>query len=145
MVYLYFTRGLIIVNMYIAVIFENYCQAMDDILEGITDEDYEIFYEIWAEFDPEVSGYIHYGSLSELVDLLDPPLQVAKPNKFSLVGMDIPLGTYTHPTTGVVTQDMVHHQDVIQACTEQFFLRCDYDHSEDSKVLTRCTLCPSLA
>lgn len=38
---------LIIVNMYIAVILENYSQATEDVQEGITDEDYDLFYEIW--------------------------------------------------------------------------------------------------
>ena len=40
-------RFLIIVNMYIAVILENYCQAKDDVASGITDEDYDLFYEVW--------------------------------------------------------------------------------------------------
>ena len=44
---------LIIVNMYIAVILENYSQATEDVQEGITDEDYDLFYEIWQEFDPD--------------------------------------------------------------------------------------------
>ena len=38
---------LVIVNMYIAVILENYSQASEDVSEGITDEDYDLFYEIW--------------------------------------------------------------------------------------------------
>ena len=33
---------LIIVNMYIAVILENYSQATEDVQEGITDEDYDL-------------------------------------------------------------------------------------------------------
>ena len=39
--------------MYIAVILENYSQATEDVQEGITDEDYDLFYEIWQEFDPD--------------------------------------------------------------------------------------------
>ena len=38
---------LVIVNMYIAVILENYNQASEDMVDGITDEDYDLFYEIW--------------------------------------------------------------------------------------------------
>ena len=38
---------LVIVNMYIAVILENYSQASEDVSDGITDEDYDLFYEIW--------------------------------------------------------------------------------------------------
>jgi hypothetical protein len=51
-VFIYFSF-LIIVNMYIAVILENYSQATEDVQEGITDEDYDLFYEIWQEFDPD--------------------------------------------------------------------------------------------
>ena len=43
---------LIIVNMYIAVILENYSQATEDVQEGIVDEDYDLFYEIWQVGPP---------------------------------------------------------------------------------------------
>ena len=39
--------------MYIAVILENYSQAKEDVQEGLTDEDYDMFYEIWQKFDPK--------------------------------------------------------------------------------------------
>ena len=42
---------LVIVNMYIAVILENYNQASEDMVDGITDEDYDLFYEIWQVAD----------------------------------------------------------------------------------------------
>ena len=45
-IYLVFSF-LVIVNMYIAVILENYSQASEDVSDGITDEDYDLFYEIW--------------------------------------------------------------------------------------------------
>ena len=44
---------LVIINMYIAVILENYSQAKEDVQEGLTDEDYDMFYEIWQKFDPK--------------------------------------------------------------------------------------------
>ena len=71
-------RSLIIVNMYIAVILENYTQAKDDVNEGITDEDYDMFYEVWVEFDPESTMYIPYESIGELLDCLEPPLQIPR-------------------------------------------------------------------
>ena len=49
---------LVIINMYIAVILENYSQAKEDVQEGLTDEDYDMFYEIWQKFDPK--GRAHY-------------------------------------------------------------------------------------
>ena len=78
--------------MYIAVILENYSQATEDVQEGknqykwlilfillcsgITDEDYDLFYEIWQEFDPDGTQYIDYKALSEYLDVLEAPLQV---------------------------------------------------------------------
>ena len=69
---------LIIVNMYIAVILENYNQASEDMVDGITDEDYDLFYEVWQEFDPHGTQYMDYQNLSEFLDILDPPLQVKR-------------------------------------------------------------------
>ena len=76
---------LIIVNMYIAVILESYSQATEDVEEGITDEDYDLFYEIWQEFDAEGTMYMSYENLSEFLDLIEPPLQIEKPNKFKII------------------------------------------------------------
>lgn len=44
---------LVIINMYIAVILENYSQAKEDVQEGLTDEDYDMYYEIWQKYDPK--------------------------------------------------------------------------------------------
>ena len=49
--------------------------------EGIIEEDYALFYEIWQEFDPEATMYISYDHVPELLDVLEPPLQVK--NSFS--------------------------------------------------------------
>ena len=43
---------------------------------GITDEDYDLFYEIWQEFDPDGTQYIDYKAFSEYLDVLEAPLQV---------------------------------------------------------------------
>jgi hypothetical protein len=34
--------------MYIAVILENYSQATEEVQEGLTDDDYDMYYEIWV-------------------------------------------------------------------------------------------------
>ena len=88
--------------MYIAVILENYTQARDDVSNGITDEDYDMFYEVWAEFDPDSTMYMPYASVGELIDCLEPPLQIAKPNKFKVVHMDIPIVRFSNPKTGEI-------------------------------------------
>ena len=60
-------------------------------LEGITDEDYDLFYEVWREFDPEGSQYMPFANLSEFLDVLEPPLQIPAPNKFKIIQLDIPI------------------------------------------------------
>ena len=39
--------------------------------EGLTDDDYDMFYEIWQQFDPNGTQYIKYGQLSDFLDVLD--------------------------------------------------------------------------
>ena len=51
-------------------------QATEDVAEGIIEEDYALFYEIWQEFDPSGTMYMSYGYLSEMLDVLEPPFQV---------------------------------------------------------------------
>ena len=100
---------MIIVNMFIAVILENYTAANDDVNDGITDEDYDMFYEVWVEFDPESTMYIPYENVSELIDCLEPPLQIARPNKFKIVHMDIPVVRFTNPKTGGYNNFSFYH------------------------------------
>jgi len=45
---------LVIVNMYIAVILENFSQATEDVQQGLTQDDFDMYYEKWELFDPEV-------------------------------------------------------------------------------------------
>jgi hypothetical protein len=130
---------LIIVNMYIAVILENYSQATEDVSEGITDEDYDLFYEIWQEFDPDGTQYMAYKSLSEFVDVLEPPLQISKPNKFKIIHMDIPIVRYTN-SEGEVKDNMVFCTDILDALTQDFFARKgnpidDPPHCDEMKVI----------
>lgn len=130
---------LIIVNMYIAVILENYSQATEDVQEGITDEDYDLFYEIWQEFDPDGTQYMNYKNLSEFVDVLEPPLQISKPNKFKIIHMDIPIVRWTDPSTGEIKDNMVFCTDILDALTQDFFARKgnpieEPDHVDEIKV-----------
>ena len=73
--------------MYIAVILENYSQANEDVQEGITDEDYDLFYEIWQEFDPKGTQYITYIQLNEFLDVLEYPLRIPMPNKYRIISL----------------------------------------------------------
>ena len=91
--------------------------------EGITDEDYEVFYEIWQEFDPEGTQYMKYEHLSEFIDVLEPPLQIPAPNKYKINHMDIPIVRFTHPDSGEVKENMVFCTDILDELTQDFFAR----------------------
>ena len=104
---------LIVINMYIAVILENYSQATEDVEEGLTGEDYDMFYEIWQQYDPKGTQYINFHQLSDFLGVLEDPLQIQKPNKYKIVSMDIP----------ICTNDQVYCVDVLDALTKDFFAR----------------------
>ena len=52
------------------------------------------------EFDPDGTQYIDYKGLSEFLDVLEPPLQIPRPNKFKIIHMDIPIVKWTNPENG---------------------------------------------
>lgn len=104
---------LIIINMYIAVILENYSQATEDVQEGLTDDDYDMYYEIWQKFDPKGSQFIPYAVLPNFLDALEEPLQIPKPNKYKIISMDIP----------ICKDDNCFCVDILDALTKDFFAR----------------------
>ena len=81
--------------------------------EGLTDDDYDMFYEIWQQFDPNGTQYIKYGQLSDFLDVLESPLQIHKPNKYKIISMDIP----------ICRGDLCYCVDVLDALTKDFFAR----------------------
>lgn len=103
----------IVINMSVAVILENYSQATEDVEEGLTGEDYDMFYEIWQQFDPKGTQYIEFTKLSEFLSVLEDPLQIPKPNKNEISSMDIP----------ICDGDLVYCVDVLDALTKNFFAR----------------------
>ncbi|XP_023239807.1 sodium channel protein para-like [Centruroides sculpturatus] len=104
---------LIIINMYIAVILENYSQATEDVQEGLTADDYDMYYEIWQKYDPEGTQYIKYEDLSDFLDALEEPLQIEKPNKYKIIDMDIT----------ICKDDLMYCVDILDALTKDFFAR----------------------
>ncbi|XP_066100522.1 sodium channel protein type 11 subunit alpha [Saccopteryx bilineata] len=98
---------LIVVNMYIAVILENFNTATEESEDPLGEDDFEMFYEVWEKFDPEATQFIKYSSLSDFADALPEPLRVAKPNKFQFLVMDLPM----------VSGDRLHCLDILFAFT----------------------------
>ncbi|XP_072038467.1 sodium channel protein 1 brain-like [Amphiura filiformis] len=82
---------LVIINMYIAVILENFGQAHAQEEVGITEDDFVMFYQVWESYDPNASQFINYEYLSEFCDKLENPLRLAKPNHIKIAGLDLPI------------------------------------------------------
>ncbi|ETE72660.1 Sodium channel protein type 5 subunit alpha, partial [Ophiophagus hannah] len=100
---------LIVVNMYIAVIIENLNVATEESTEPLGDDDFEIFYEIWAKFDPKATQFISYSALSNFADALAEPLRIPKPNSQQLLSMDLP----------IVNGNKIHCLDILFAFTKR--------------------------
>ncbi|KAK6473101.1 sodium channel protein type 4 subunit alpha B isoform X1 [Huso huso] len=100
---------LVVVNMYIAIILENFNVATEESSEPLCEDDFEMFYETWEKFDPDASQFIEYSRLSEFCDTLKDPLKIPKPNKIKLICMDLPM----------VIGDKIHCLDILFALTKE--------------------------
>lgn len=100
---------LIVVNMYIAVILENFSVATEESADPLSEDDFEMFYEVWEKFDPRATQFMEYNKLSDFADALDPPLRIAKPNKIELISMDLPM----------VSGERIHCLDILFAFTKR--------------------------
>lgn len=99
---------LVVVNMYIAIILENFNAAQEESGDALCEDDFEMFNETWEKFDLDATMFIEYGRLSDFCDALQQPLRVAKPNRLRLIEMDLPL----------VIGDRIHCLDVLLAVTQ---------------------------
>ncbi|NXN85836.1 SCN5A protein, partial [Bombycilla garrulus] len=100
---------LIVVNMYIAVILENFSVATEESTDPLCEDDFDMFYETWGKFDPLATQFIDYSSLSDFADALTGPLRIPKPNKIQLISLDIP----------IVSGDKIHCLDILLAFTKR--------------------------
>ncbi|NXS22068.1 SCN2A protein, partial [Mystacornis crossleyi] len=100
---------LVVVNMYIAAILENFGVATEESAEPLSEDDFEMFYEVWEKFDPDATQFIEFSKLSDFAASLDPPLLIAKPNKVQLIAMDLPM----------VSGDRIHCLDILFAFTKR--------------------------
>nr|WAX25744.1 sodium channel protein type 4 subunit alpha A [Tetraodon mbu] len=100
---------LVVVNMYIAIILENFNVAQEESSDALCEEDFEMFNETWEKFDTGGTQFIEYSQLSDFCDALQEPLRVAKPNRLRLIEMDLPL----------VIGDRIHCVDVLLAVTQE--------------------------
>ncbi|NP_001305357.3 sodium voltage-gated channel alpha subunit 11 [Gallus gallus] len=100
---------LIVVNMYIAVILENFSVATEESADPLSEDDFDMFYETWGNFDPQATQFIEYSALSDFADALAEPLRIPKPNTIQLISMDLP----------IVSGDKIHCLDILLAFTKR--------------------------
>ncbi|XP_051624243.1 sodium channel protein type 5 subunit alpha-like [Manacus candei] len=109
---------LIVVNMYIAVILENFNVATEESTDPLCEDDFDMFYETWGKFDPLATQFIDYSALSDFADALAEPLRIPKPNNIQLISMDLPL----------VSGDKIHCLDILLAFSKRVLGECgDFD------------------
>ncbi|CAC5417965.1 SCN2A [Mytilus coruscus] len=111
---------LVVVNMYIAVILENFSQATEDVQHGLTPDDFDMYYEKWEHYDPNATQFIDLDKLSDFVDYLEEPLRLPKPNHFMLVKLDIP----------ICDDDKMYCRDILDALTKNFLGSDNLDNTD---------------
>ncbi|XP_059418520.1 sodium channel, voltage-gated, type I-like, alpha [Carassius carassius] len=100
---------LVVVNMYIAVILENFSVATEESAEPLSEDDFDRFYEVWEKFDPNATQFMEYNKLSDFANSLDPPLRIPEPNRLQLISMDLPM----------VSGERIHCLDILFAFTKR--------------------------
>jgi len=85
--------------------------------QGLTQDDFDMYYEVWERFDEKATQYITLEQLCEFVDTLEEPLRVPAPNLYKLVTMNIP----------ICADDRVHCVDILDALTKNFLGTADDD------------------
>ncbi|XP_033633746.1 sodium channel protein 1 brain-like isoform X2 [Asterias rubens] len=114
---------LVIVNVYVAVILENFSQAHAQEEVGITEDDFGMFYQVWQKFDPNATQFIMYEQLSTFCDTLEHPLRLEKPNNIKIAGLELP----------IYDDIKLHCLDVLFALTKRVL--GDVEESEEFKEL----------
>ncbi|CAL4063472.1 unnamed protein product, partial [Meganyctiphanes norvegica] len=99
---------MIVINMYIAVILENFNQAHKEEEIGIVEDDLEMFYVRWSKYDPHATQFINFSALSDFIASLDQPFGIPKPNTIALVSFDLP----------IAKGDKIHCLDILHALTK---------------------------
>ncbi|KAK3260446.1 hypothetical protein CYMTET_30594 [Cymbomonas tetramitiformis] len=105
----------IMINLFLAIVLENYNNARKKDAEEITARDILVFQELWNKYDRGGTGLLHTNKFEDFVRRVDPPLGLPR-NSFGhikrsdLYKLNVPLiGEY------------VHYHDVLQALSCQAY------------------------
>eukprot|EP00117_Sycon_ciliatum_P046107 scpid9228/ scgid2998/ Sodium channel protein 60E; Drosophila ion channel 60; Drosophila sodium channel 1; Protein smell-impaired 60E; Sodium channel 2 len=79
---------LIVVNMYIAIVLENFAETEE---VGLGDSDLETFYEAWTKFDPAATQFIPFYDIQRLIRAIPRPLGIPAADLKTIAALDIPL------------------------------------------------------
>ena len=109
---------LVIVNMYIAIILDNFDDILQQDESGISLGDFEEFYSVWAGYDPKATQFVTLQKLSNLLDDLKPPFQIPKPNEVSHCNLMWINWMLYSPA---LRQSVVNYQGWLECCMEQLF------------------------
>ncbi|EDV26570.1 uncharacterized protein TRIADDRAFT_3620, partial [Trichoplax adhaerens] len=81
----------ILINLFIAVILNNYQDCVEADSANITEEDIQGFFEVWAKYDRKATQFIHYNMLSPLLNDLLPPFGSPIPNTYVCISLNLPI------------------------------------------------------
>nr|XP_026692353.1 sodium channel protein type 4 subunit alpha B-like isoform X2 [Ciona intestinalis] len=135
---------LIVVNMYIAIILENFEVATRESAEPLTADDFEQFFEVWQRFDDRLTQFVTYEQLKLLLHQLDFPLRVALPNTafISQAHMKVTLDGRIHCLEVIITLikkvlgDSPELNNLKDSMLQSFKLKCPAKESlEDQETI----------
>ncbi len=108
-------------------------------MDFMTEDDIEMFFETWMQFDPTATQAIPYSRLSMFLDALKPPLRVPLPNQENIVALDVAISQRNTDGDDNATE-VVHVDDafeaVIKSVEKTYFEDTYGTHVEDVKVTT---------
>lgn len=81
----------ILLNLFVAVILNNYQDCVDADSANISNEDIQSFFETWAKYDPKATQFIHYNMLSALLNDLNEPFGSPIPNTYVCINLNLPI------------------------------------------------------
>ncbi len=96
---------IILLNLFLAVLLENYTLANALEENNITQDDFDMFNRVWEKYDLYATQFINLKQLSNLVAELESPFGVAKPNDKAIAMFNIPISK----------GGMIHYLDVLHA------------------------------
>ena len=115
--------GLVILNIFIAIILQGYFQAMEQEKQTINKAVLEQYRDAWSKHDPYATGFIQVGNLINLMHDLDAPLGWDRKIKKSTTkqALFIKLMTLSMPTYSDRTY--YHFSDVLDNITLIYVIR----------------------